>query len=349
MSSDEKNQGKSAVCFWPVIGIVLLLLLAWQAIDMLLVVFTGILLALFLRGLGEFVCEHLHWSYGWSLAAVILGLLIITAVTGSLLAPEISRQAANLTDQLPQAVSQLEDQLRASSWGQQILRLVQVGGKTGISAHTALSRASGVLSSSFGFLAGVVVAFFVGIYVAVAPSLYSRDLIRLFPPNSRPRAREVLDVTGRALQRWLVGRVMLMVLNGIVTALGLWLLGVPLALTLGILSGLLNFVPNLGPIVAGAPAVLLAFMKGPTQALYVILFYVGYQALDGYVLTPLVQRKTVALPPAITIGAQAILAVLLGTTGVLLAVPLTVIGVILVKMLYLRDSLGETVHLPGTS
>lgn len=134
----------------------------------------------------------------------------------------------------------------------------------------------------------------------------------MFNPTHRPKAREVLSVLKTALQRWLVGRMLLMIANAVVTAFGLWLMGVPLALALGVISGILNFVPNLGPIIAGIPAVLLALMESPMKALYVSIFYVGYQALDGYVLTPLVQKKTVALPPALTIASQAVLGVLLG-------------------------------------
>jgi predicted PurR-regulated permease PerM len=149
----------------------------------------------------------------------------------------------------------------------------------------------------------------------------------------------VLSVT---LQRWLVGRLILMASNAVVTAFGLWLLGMRLPITLGIFSGLLNFVPNLGPFIAAVPAVLLAFVQGPWMALYEALFYLAYQMLDGYVLTPLVQRQTVALPLALTIMSQ----VLLGTLGVLFAVPLIASTVVVAKMLYVRDVLGEAIDLP---
>jgi len=138
-----------------------------------------------------------------------------------------------------------------------------------------------------------------------------------------------------------VGRAILMVVNGVFTALGLWLLGIPLALTLGTIAGLLNFVPNIGPIIAGVPAVLIAWTLGPVPALYVLLLYIFLQSLDGYVLTPLIQQRTVALAPALTITAQLLFGALAGTMGLLLATPLTAGTLVLIRKLYLEDVLDE--------
>src|SRR5215470_1611026 len=124
------------------------------------------------------------------------------------------------------------------------------------------------------------------------------------------------------------------------TAFRLHLLGVPLPWTLGALTGSLNFIPNLGPIIAVVPAVILAFAQSPRQALYTLALNVILQSLDGYVFTPLMQRRTVALPPALTITAQVALGVLLGGLGALLATPLAAAALVIVKMLYLRETPG---------
>ena len=153
--------------------------------------------------------------------------------------------------------------------------------------------------------------------------------------------RDVLDAVGDTLRRWLVGRALLMVINGVCTAAGLWLLGIPLALTLGTIAGLLNFVPNIGPIIAGVPAVLIAWTHGPMPAFYVLLLYVALQSLDGYVLTPLIQQRTVSLAPALTIAVQVLFGVLAGTMGLLLATPVTAATLVLVRKLYLEDVLGD--------
>jgi predicted PurR-regulated permease PerM len=124
-----------------------------------------------------------------------------------------------------------------------------------------------------------------------------------------------------------------MVVVGTVTWLGLMALGVPLAATLGVVSGLLNFVPYVGPIAAGIPAVALALMDGIRPALYVVALFVGLQTLEGYVLTPLVDRRTVSLPPALTLSAQLLLGVLLGAAGVVLASPILVCVLLLCREL----------------
>ncbi len=159
--------------------------------------------------------------------------------------------------------------------------------------------------------------------------------------------REVLGALGYTLRWWLVGRFLTMAVNGLFSGIGLWLLGIPLALGLGLLTALLNFVPNIGPILSMIPAVLLALAEGPDKALYVLVLYLVLQNLEGFVLEPLVQQCTVALPAAIVIGSQVLLGVLLGSLGVLLATPLIACLFVLVKLLYVRDTLGDTIDVAG--
>ena len=132
-----------------------------------------------------------------------------------------------------------------------------------------------------------------------------------------------------------------MVINGALTAIALWLLGVPLAVALGVIAGVLNFIPNFGPWIAAIPALLVAVLQSPQHALAVALLYLVLQSVDGYVLTPLVDRKSVELPPVFTITAQVLLGVVFGFIGILLASPLTAVAMILIKMLYVEDLLGD--------
>jgi predicted PurR-regulated permease PerM len=194
--------------------------------------------------------------------------------------------------------------------------------------------------AALGALVNAAIVLSVGLCLAADPRLYKSGLLRLLPPERRPRAREVLTQLGSTLRRWLVGRLVLMFVNAALTWAGLSLLGVPLALTLGLLAGLLNFVPNVGPVIAGVPAVLIALTESPQQAMYVLLLYVALQSVDSYIFTPLVQKRTVELPPALTITAQVLLGVLLGTFGVVFATPLMAAALVLVRMLYVEDVLG---------
>jgi predicted PurR-regulated permease PerM len=198
-----------------------------------------------------------------------------------------------------------------------------------------------IFSTTFGALAGFIVILFIGLYMAVAPTLYTEGVIRLVPIAKRGRAREILQALGHTLRWWLLGRGVSMLMVGLLTAAGLWLIGVPLALTFGLLAALLTFVPYLGPILSAIPPTLLALTQQPQQALYVILLYISIQGVESYLLTPLVQERTVSLPPALTITAEVLSGILLGGLGVILATPLVAAALVLVQMLYIEDTLGE--------
>jgi predicted PurR-regulated permease PerM len=203
-----------------------------------------------------------------------------------------------------------------------------------------LGRAGGTLAATLGWtlggLANLAIVLFVAVYVAADPDTYRQGLLRLVPPASRPRAEEVLARLGATLQRWLIGQLIAMVTIGTAVAVGLTLLGVPLALALGLLAGLLNFVPYLGPVLAFVPAALLALTEGVPTLLWVLGLYALIQALESYVVTPLIQQQAVALPPALIILAQVLLAVTVGWLGLLLATPLTAAVVVVIDMLYVE-------------
>jgi predicted PurR-regulated permease PerM len=321
----------------------------WFAGQVFLLFFTGILLAAFLAGIAGWLTEHTRLSYRWALTITVLVLLSLTTAGVMVMAPELTRQFTQLSEELPKAWEHFRNYLNQSAWGRQALLWLPEMPKALMEIPSGLSRASGFLSSIFGILANVFVVLFVGLYLAMEPGRYAEGLVGLWPRHRRPRLRQVFTEMGITLQRWLIGRLLLMAINAVVTAAGLYFLGAPLPITMGILSGLLNFIPNFGPILAAAPAVLLAFTKGPSAALYVGLFYLVYQMIDGYVLTPLLERRTVLMPPALTIMTQVLMGVLAGAMGVVLADPLLAAVLVMVKMLYIEDVLGERVELPGQS
>jgi len=195
-----------------------------------------------------------------------------------------------------------------------------------------------------GALGNVVIILFVGIYFAASPHLYTNGFIKLVPQAKRPRARQVMKKMGDTLGSWLLGKSISMLIVGVATSVGLGLLGVPLGLLLGIIAGLLDFVPYLGPILAGIPAVLIAFSISPDLALYTILLFTGVQLVEGYLLQPLIESRAVDLPPALTIVMQLVFGTLFGFAGVALATPLAAALKVLVQMLYVEDVLGDKVE-----
>jgi predicted PurR-regulated permease PerM len=193
-----------------------------------------------------------------------------------------------------------------------------------------------VISKTLGSFGSAFVFVFVGLFTALDPDLYQRGILQLIPRARRARAREILGLIAHALQMWMVGKLASMAVVGIATWVGLALLKIPLALVLALLAAALTFVPNFGPVLSAVPAILLALLQGPTTALAVAGLYVGIQTVESYVLTPLVQKKTAALPPALTIAAQLLMSTLAGGLGLIVATPLTAAALVLVTEAYVR-------------
>jgi predicted PurR-regulated permease PerM len=204
-----------------------------------------------------------------------------------------------------------------------------------------------VFSSTVTVLGGLIILLFVAIFVAVDPGLYHRGLMHLFPHRARRRAGEVLSATATTLRRWLLMQMVAMLVIGTLTTVVLLLLGVKGALALGIIAGLLEFIPYVGPILSAVPAIAMALVDGPEKAIYVALAYTAIQQLEGVVLQPLLMKEGLELPPVLTILSQALFSLVFGFLGLLLAVPLLATVMVPVKLLYVRDVVGDEVSLPG--
>lgn len=325
-------------------AVVLMLAFVWHAADVLMLVFASILFSILLRGVTRFLMRRTGAGHGLALAVVTFGLLGLLAGGLSLIGGSLASQISEFQKQLPRAVESVIEFVGQYDWARSAIEsLPTVKEWFADRGGTIVSRVTGLASFTLGMVLNVVVVVIIGLYLASQPGVYSGGIRRLLPRGYRDRAGEVLTVVDDALWRWLIGRFALMLLNGALTALGLWLLGMPLALTLGLLAGLLNFIPNFGPVIAAIPAVLIAFLQGPDQALYVALLYIALQMTDGYVFTPLVDRQSVELPPVLTIAAQVFLGLMFGFIGLLVASPLTATALLLVKMLYIEDVLGDPI------
>jgi predicted PurR-regulated permease PerM len=278
---------------------------------------------------------------GAALALVVLTFVLVAGATGWLLAPEISAQTDELLQQLPKAWQSLLASLRRTEWGRALAHPPQVEESIAV-----VSNATGLLAIALHNVALFVIVVFVGLYIAVDPAPYYSGLLRLLPPRRRRRATEVGQVVEQALRRWLLSRFVAMAIVGSITAVGFWLLNIQLALTLGLLSGLLTFIPYVGAIVALVPALLLALTQGTLVAAYVVLLYIGVHVLEGYLVTPLIEQKAVQLPPALSIASQVLLWTLAGAWGLALASPIAATLLIIINMLYIEDELDESAAVP---
>ena len=334
------------------VGIVVLAVLLIAALfyvfDVILLLFAAVLLAIFLRGLADLLNQYTKISEGASVLLVSFILIAIVAGAILLLAPSVTEQAKNLRVELPKSAKTAADYISHFNWGKAIIDQLpstdEVLDKIDIPAM--LSRVGGFFSSTMGAIGNFFLVALLAIYLASEPKFYVSGLIKLFPVPVRPRVGEVLAAMGHTLSWWLIGKVISMVFIGLVTWIGLSLLGVPLALTLGLLAGLLSFVPNFGPIISAIPAILLAFIESPIKAVYVLILFIGVQIIESNLVTPYIERRTVELPPALTVVAQVALGILIGGLGLILATPMLALVMVLVQKVYVEDVLGDR-EVPG--
>lgn len=336
------NRQAAPASTWSALLRVLLLaaviLFAVYAAEALLVIFAGILLAVFLHAVSRGVRRVMPVPGFTATVLVIVMFAGLTAAGIWLLAPRLAQQAAALYENLPRAFAQIAN----SQVGNELTKFLPQFNDLIRRAGGLIAPASWFFSTSVDVIVRSVIILFVGIYLALDPQRYIDGLLLLAPPKKRAQAKDVLYSMAATLRRWTLARVLLMIGNGILTSTGLWLLDIPFALTLGLIAGLLNFVPNLGPIIAGVPAILIGLLESPSQAMYVALLYLGLQAADGYIFTPLVQQQAVNLPPALTIASQLVMGVLLGAWGLLLATPLLAASIVLVQKLYVEEQKRES-------
>ena len=312
----------------------------WKLSDVLVLAFGAALLALLLRGLAHEVSRRTRMPEAWAVVPVVLALLGSVVAVGWLFGSQIALQFNLLAKDLPQSLTQLAREFGSSSWGAWLLGHAQDINLGSASAPVASYLAS-LFGSMFRTAAYIAVLLFAAVYFALQPARYVEGLLRLVPVTRRDSAREVLELLGTTLRRWLIGQSITMAVVGTLTAIGLALLGVTAPLALGLIAGVFAFVPYVGPILASASGILMAAMQGPVLVGYVLALYASIHFVESNLINPLVQAEAVELPPVLTLFAALVFGLLLGPVGVLLAAPLAVVLLIAVNALYIEGLLGE--------
>lgn len=342
--AERKDTAQHALVYVGVaVTVIVLLVLLWYAIDVFLLLFIGVFLAVLLRAPADWLAGRTGWSEGITLSLVVFVLIALLAVGSFFFGKAVVNQSWQLSRQLPQVIEKLRERLSQTALGERMVEATE--GATERSSPEADMKFVGgglrLIGSTFAALGSFVVVMFLAIFLAWEPRAYANGLVHLFPKRRRQRMREVLGATGHMLKRWLVGQTILMALVAFMTGTGLMLLGAPFALPLALLAGLLEFVPYVGPIVAAVPAVLVGFSESPQLALWIALLYLGVQSVESYVLTPLIQHRAVYLPPALILFSQVVLGVTAGPLGIIVATPLAASALVAVNMLYVEDVLND--------
>ena len=325
------------------IAVLAVVLLTWALRDLLILVFGSVLLSVILQLIADPIQHRLKLPGGVALFCAVLILVGLFALVFWMFGSELARQGTALTRMIPEAWEAVQAQLAGWGLGDIVGRWAdQLGGGAGVMgslSNIAISIGSG--------LADTVLVIAGAIYLAAQPKLYRTGVIKMVPEQGRPLVAEALEDSGNALRLWLLGRIVSMSVVGLLTFIGLSIIGVPSALMLGLVAALLEFVPFIGPIVSSIPAILLAFAVSPTMALWTAFLYLGIQQFEGNVLEPLVQQRAVSIPPALLLFSVVAGGLLFGVIGILFAGPLIVVTYVLVKRLYVREALHTKTPVPG--
>lgn len=359
--------------------------LLWFANALVLTAFLGLLFGLAVSS-GVDRLERWHIPRGIGAAIVVITFIGLLVGFGAWVAPTIRAQSVELRQRLPESLDRAEAWINRHNGGLigSVLGPVTTTARkdsalgTNNSNNATVSGASSTakvdstgtsplrerlskqmagagrylfpfLSSTLEVLSGLLIIIFLAIYIGADPELYHRGLLLLFPQRTRHRAGEVFSAIATALRRWLVTQLIAMVVIGTVTTIALVLLRVRAPFALGVLAGLLEFIPTVGPILSSLPAIAMGFLDSPEKALYVIIAFTGIQFAENHLLIPLLMKGGVDAPPVLTILSQALMAMLFGFLGLMCAVPVLAATMVAVKMLYVEGVVGESVPVTNSN
>jgi predicted PurR-regulated permease PerM len=340
----DKNTEKSikkeisyTVRVWQTTAIVcltlIIILIVRVAFSVLLMSLAGALIAIYFHGLADLIQRKTRIKKKLSLLISIAGTIMIlfglTWVVGS----KIQRQVTELSTTLPKTLNTAKAKIAETPVGQKLIKYT-----SGDNSQKLMDTANNLFSTSFGVLGDVYIIAFLCIFFTADPTPYKKGILFLFPVDKKKTGSVILTRINHSLKGWLKSILISMLLITILISISLTALGMPATITLGIITGLLEVIPNFGPIIAMIPGVLLAFTISTKMAIFVALIYIAAQTIVASIVTPLLQNKIINLPPALTLMSQLIMGALSGVMGIILAVPILSIIIILLDELYLKRS-----------
>ena len=339
-NTDTPRPPKSAFSrrVWLACGIVALVaivfLLFKTLFSLVLLILASVLLAIYFHGFAHLLQKIKIPAKASVPVSVVFNLLLIVAFFW-FVGARLEQQVAQLSDTLPKTIQTAQQKLTESPVGSKVVSYLQSSGNN----KKTMAAVKQFFSSSFGILSDLYIILLMGLFFTASPSIYTNGIVSLMPTaNAKDKTKQLFGEWYTILKKWLVSQIIGIVFIGVLTGVGLLIVGVPLVFTLALIAGLLNFVPNFGPIIAFIPAGLIGLLQGTDTVLWIAGIYVFVQIVQSAVQQPLVQKKLVNLPPALTIIAQVAFGALGGFWGVLLASPIVAIITVVVNRLYLEKS-----------
>jgi predicted PurR-regulated permease PerM len=346
-----------------VVAILIGLQLLWSARILVLTAFLALLFGLAAGRAVDWIQARVRMQRSVAAALVVFGTVGVLVLVGVWMGPTLASQSQELRTKLPEALTKVELWLARNQ--PRLLDVIAppdstavhgtapataappsvasggrlMGALAGQSA-TLADFAFGVLQSTVAVFGAIVLVIFLALYIATDPEVYRRGVLLLFPVDRRERIDELMMALAGALRTWFATQLIAMLVIAVVTTIALAIIGMRAALPLGVLAGLFEFIPNVGPTLSAIPAILMGFADSPRMALAVTGLYWAIQFLENNLLIPYLMKQQLDLPPALTLLTQVVMAYVFGFLGLFVAIPLLATVVVGVRMFWVADDIA---------
>lgn len=342
------SQSKSIILFG--LALAILVYVIWQSATILLLLFLGGCLAVMIHWCLTLLQQYTRLPHAVATLVLVGVAVLVFFIIMTYFVPAFFQQLKLLLEKLPQYQDDLKALLSDSQWGTYILyqfhKPADWLSSFKLNGEGLLKDILGVFSDMLTVVSAVVFVTVVGFYLAYSPQDYVALCLRGLPRRYRPLALDILRETKHRLRYWLLGQGASMLILGCATTLVLTLLQIPFALILGSFTALMTFIPNFGPMIAAIPIVLITLLAAPEKLLWVGVFYVALQNLEGFLITPQIQQRAIRVPAVMVLLAQLVLVTLWGVVGIIAALPMLACGSVLMNRLYLERLLKDSMDRP---
>lgn len=306
--------------------------------NLLLLIFAALLISLLFEGISDFIAKYTKWNKKITLSIAIVGVISILVFLFNIIGSAILIQIEQLIDKIPLVTTKISAFIAEYDWIDDIIpELNTIQNNT----TSILKYTQKLFSSTFGMMGDGYAIIFFALFILLSPKTYKHGIVKLVPNSMKVKTLQILNDLSTNLQTWLKAQFISMLFIFILTALGLYFIGIDLWLILALIAGILSFIPNLGPTLALIPAALVGLTINPITAIYIIAIFLFVQALESAILAPYIQKNMLSLAPVLVLFAQLFLGSIAGIMGILFATPILIVIVHLIEEIYVKGMLED--------